>query len=295
MLSLDEARALDRLTIGHRATEPLAAASGMRRARTGGRGVEFHDFRRYRPGDDPRSIDWKVEARLRQLVVRVSRADGHLPLHVLLDVSGSMGLGEPVKLDAARKFAATLAYAAIHRRDPAGIGLFDSSARPGVVPGTGRLQLQRIYACLQSAAAGGRSNVSQALIDYAGATTSRGVVVVISDFFEPETPFAGLRYLLHTGFAPAVVQCVSPQELTPDFGGDFDVVDLVDAEDREGPVLSVDRAALDGYRRRLESEAAALAEFCAAHGIPYMRLSSAASFDQLLDGSIRAGLLGTHR
>jgi uncharacterized protein (DUF58 family) len=295
MLSPDEVRALDRLAIGHRSTEPLAAASGMRRARTGGRGVEFHDFRRYRPGDDPRSIDWKVEARLRQLVVRVSRADGHLPLHVLLDVSGSMGLGEPVKLDAARKFAATLAYAAIRRRDPAGVGLFDATARPGVPPGTGRLQLQRIYACLQSAGAGGRSNVGQALIDYAGTTPSRGVVVVVSDFFEPGTPFAGLRYLLHSGFAPAVVQCVSPQELAPDFGDGFDVVDLVDAEDREGPVLSVDRAALDDYRRRLESESVALAEFCAAHGIQYMRLSSAASFDRMLDACIRAGLLGAHR
>ena len=295
MLSLEEARALDRLAIGHRSTEPFAAASGMRRARTGGRGVEFHDFRRYRPGDDPRSIDWKVDARLRQLVVRVSRADGYLPVHLLVDVSGSMGLGEPVKLDAARKFAAALAYAAIHRRDPAGIALFDSTVRPGMLPGTGRVQLQRIYECLQSATAGGRSDVSRALIDYASGAATRGLVVVVSDFFEPGGPFAGLRYLLHSGFAPAVVHCVSPQELKPDFGADFDVVDLVDAEDRGGPVLSVDRAAVDDYGRRLEGESVALAEFCAAHGIPCMRLSSAASFDRVLDACIRAGLLGTHR
>ena len=295
MLSLEEARALDRLAIGHRLTEPFVAASGVRRARAGGRGVEFHDFRRYRPGDDPRSIDWKVEARLRQLVVRVSRADGHLPVHLLLDISGSMAVGSPGKLDAARKFAAALAYVAIHRRDPAGIALFDSTVRSSIPPAPGRMQLHRIYESLRSAGGEGRSDVGQALTDYANTVESRGLVVVVSDFFDPGRPFAGLLYLLHSGFTPVVVHCVSPEDVTPDFGTDFDFVDLVDAEDRRGRVLSIDSAAIEDYSRNLERESAALAEFCAAHGIVSMRLSSAAPYDRMLDACIRAGLLGTHR
>ena len=94
MLAPAEALMLDRLTFGG-AASALPATTGVRRARASGTGVEFHEYRRYQPGDDPRSIDWTVEARLRQLVVRVSRADGHLRLHVLIDTSASMSVGNP--------------------------------------------------------------------------------------------------------------------------------------------------------------------------------------------------------
>src|SRR6476469_10637513 len=94
MLSADEARQLDRLALG--SSSPAAAASsGLRNARARGAGLEFHDFRHYQPGDDLRSIDWNFEAGLRQLVVRVFRAEGQLQLHLLVDISQSMTTGSP--------------------------------------------------------------------------------------------------------------------------------------------------------------------------------------------------------
>src|SRR5690606_8903933 len=104
---------------GPRAAEP--APGGARRVRARGADLEFHEYRPYQSGDDPRSIDWNVEARLDHLVVRVSRAQGHVPLHVLVDVSASMGVGAVPKLDLARKVAAACLYVAIARRDPAGV------------------------------------------------------------------------------------------------------------------------------------------------------------------------------
>ena len=92
MLTPGEAVLLERLTFGGAVTA-LPTAAGVRRARGRGTGAEFHEYRRYQAGDDPRHVDWTVEARLRQLVVRVARADGHLRLHVLVDTSASMGVG----------------------------------------------------------------------------------------------------------------------------------------------------------------------------------------------------------
>src|SRR4029077_20098879 len=103
-------------------------ASGLRDAASRGRGIEFQDHRHYQPGDDPRSIDWTIDARLRQLVVRVYRSEAHVRLHVLVDVSRSMSLGSPTKLDFARKLAAALAYVSIGRGDAVGLTTFADRA-----------------------------------------------------------------------------------------------------------------------------------------------------------------------
>ena len=143
MFSAEEARVLNRLMLGAGPAAPTAATAAVRRARVRGAGLEFQEYRHYEPGDDPRSIDWTVEARLRQLVVRVARADGHVRLHVLLDASASMGVGEPDKWSCARGLGAALCYIAQERRDTAGLAVFDSGVRTYLPPAAGRAQLFR--------------------------------------------------------------------------------------------------------------------------------------------------------
>ena len=113
MLIAEEVRQLDRLTFGTFAGAPASTGTGARLAKGHGYGAELQDFRRYQPGDDPRSIDWTIHARLRQLVVRVFRAEAHLRIHLLVDRSGSMSVGTPTKLSCAARIAAEIA----HRRE----------------------------------------------------------------------------------------------------------------------------------------------------------------------------------
>ena len=89
-----------------------------------GRGIEFADFRRYRPGDDLRYIDWNIFARLDRLFLKLYASEEDLTLHVLLDVSASMDFGTPRKFDYARKLAAALAYIGLHSSDRVAIGVF---------------------------------------------------------------------------------------------------------------------------------------------------------------------------
>src|SRR5260221_7827140 len=148
MLTTDEVRQVDRLAFGSFAVSPAFHASNARVARARGYGVEFHDFRHYEPGDDPRSIDWTIHARLGQLVVRVFRADAHLRVHLLVDSSGSMAAGAPDKLSSARKIAAALGYIAAKQRDAVGVATFDTAIRNHLAPAVGRHQLMKIVEVL---------------------------------------------------------------------------------------------------------------------------------------------------
>jgi len=113
MLSTEEIRRLDRLSIRTASSASPSAAATLRQAAAAGHGLDFHDFRRYQPGDDPRRIDWTIAARHRQLVVRQFRAEGHVRVHLLVDVSRSMTLGRPSKLESSAKIAAALGYATV--------------------------------------------------------------------------------------------------------------------------------------------------------------------------------------
>ena len=291
MLSGEEARHLERLALGTSSASPAVTAAGLRHARARGQGLEFQDFRHYQPGDDPRTIDWTVDARLRQLVVRVYRAEGHVRLHVLIDTSASMTLGVPTKLACAAKIAAAFAYVAIERRDAVGVSTFDETVRESLAPTAGRPQLFKVLEILRRAEGQGRSDLRGALMDYGRAVRGPGLVLVCSDFFQSDAHLDGLRFLLHRGLTPAVVQVVAADEVDPDIAAE---IELADIEDPAAPVVVVDRAAVDEYRRRLGRVSADLEAFCRERGLPWMRVVSNTPFSGIVTGCVDAGLFTTH-
>lgn len=265
----------------------MASAAGLRRARTRGAGLEFQEYRHYQPGDDPRSIDWGVEARLDQLVVRVSRADGDLRVHLLVDVSASMGLGVPSKLACATTAAAALSYVAIERRDAVGVTTFSRSLDSVAKPSAGRGQLFRSLEQLSTLSPRGTSNLDDALLRCGAAFQGPGLVVVLSDFFMPAAGVNGLHYLLHRGLTPALVQILAPEERHPAVDDD---TELIDVEDEGGTPLLVDASALATYHRNLARHEEALRGFCAAQRVPWIRLTSDAPFRSIVASVQAAGL-----
>jgi uncharacterized protein (DUF58 family) len=285
MLAPHEARLLDRLSLGGGAAAAVAAAAGLRRARTRGAGLEFHEYRHYQPGDDPRLIDWTVEARLDQLVVRVARAEGDLRLHVLIDASASMSIGTPSKLACAAKIAAALCYVAVERRDAAGVSTFTRTIESFMPPASGRGQLFRALESLRTLTPHGASDLDAALQHYGAAVPGPGLVVILSDFFVPGGGLHGLRYLVHRGLTPAILQVISPEEVAPILE---DESELVDIEDAGGTPMLVDGTAVRAYQAALAEHAATLRGFCADLRLPWVQLDSSASF-----GSLLAAIEGT--
>ena len=288
MLSTHETRQLDRLTLAG-AASPLPNASGSRLARARGFGTEFHDFRHYQPGDDPRAIEWSVYARLGHLVLRTYRADARLRLHLLLDSSASMSAGEPDKLSCARKLAALLAYVAVRERDAVGLTTFDGRLRASIRSAAGRPQLMRVMTALEGISPGGRSSLTRALVDFATVTNGPGLVVIVSDFLDPAGAWEGLHYLLHRGLTPAVVQVLAPDELEPRIDDD---IDLGDVEQPDAPRLTVTASAVPAYIERLTALTAELGEFCVTRGLPWLPLQSSAPFSDIVEACRHARLLG---
>src|SRR6185312_5105529 len=185
MLSAQETRQLDRLTIHGASNASPAASTNLRRAAAAGHGLDFHDFRHYQPGDDPRRIDWTIAARHRQLVVRQFRAEGHIRVHVLVDISRSMTLGRPAKMACAMKLASALSYIAAHHGDAVGVATFDRRLTSHVPAATGRPHLFRVLETLEEAVEGGESDIDRVLQSYGGIAAGPGLAVVLSDFLQP--------------------------------------------------------------------------------------------------------------
>ncbi len=287
MLTADEARQLDRLGLATPIGALAATASGLHRARARGYGLEFHDYRAYQPGDELRSIDWTIDARLRQLVVRVFQTAGQLRLHLLVDISRSMTAGDPPKLACARKLAAALCYTAVVKRDAVGVATFDDTIRTHVPPASGRRQIFRVFEALGGATGVRASNIDRALLDYGSAVRGPGLVVICSDFFQPDSRLEGLKYLVYRGLVPVVVQVVADHELQPAIADETELVDL----ENPAAVLVVDDAAVDAYRAGMKALRDRLADFCASLGTPFLQIRSSLPYDALLDSCRHAGLL----
>ena len=288
VLNAGETSLLERLTLGADPSTIRPSAGGLRRTRTRGPGTEFHEYRPYQPCDDLRTIDWSVEARLHQLVVRVPRAQGQLRLHVLLDVSASMGLGTPSKLACAARAAAALCYVAARHRDAAGVSTFRDRVSSYMPPADGRAQLLRTLEMLGTLAPSGESRIDRALEHYAAAATGPGVAVVLSDYFEPGSGVRGLQYLMHRGLTPAVLQVVAREELSPELMSD---TELVDVEQPDAERLAVDEGVIAAYRTQLALHEASLRDFCAAHKCPWGRLVSDMSFRQIIGALETSGVV----
>ena len=287
MLTAEDVRRLERLAL---TASPTAHAGGSRQAGTRGSGLEFQDYRSYEPGDDPRWIDWTVEARLRHLVVRVTEAEGHLPLRVLLDASGSMAIGSPPKLAAAARLAAAFCYVAAARRDPLGVALLGDGVREHLPAAAGRAQLFRAIEILRHARAGGSSALGRCLERYGGALGGPGLTVVLSDYLDG-SDLVGLRYLLYRRQLPVVVQVLAPEDVEPGLAA---ITELTDAEHPGAVPLVVEPAAEPAYRRQIAQVTLTLSRFCQSNAIPFVQILSSQPFDHMIAACVRAGVLEQH-
>jgi uncharacterized protein (DUF58 family) len=150
-----------------------------------GRGIEFEDVRPYEPGDDVRSIDWKVTARAGKPFVKRFVEERDLTVHFLVDVSASSRFGSRAedKLAAATWISGLLAHAAIRNHDRAGLILFSDEVVSHLPPAKGLNQVARILDLIQNHPVAGRGTDLREPLDFLmHVTRRRGVVFLISDF-----------------------------------------------------------------------------------------------------------------
>lgn len=242
--------------------------SGMHRSAARGSSVEFAEYRKYSPGDDPRFLDWRIFAKTDRFYIREFEADTNLRCYIVIDTSGSMRFGTETlrRIDRAKSIAATLAHILINQGDAVGLCSIGASAPSDIPPRRAAKHLRVIYNRLAALEAINCNALVSGLHQLAERIKQRSLVIVISDFFE-EVPlllesFKHLRFKKHD---VALFHLLAPKELTFDFDSP---VNFIDTE--TGASLATDPQLLrDSYLDSLEEYLRELKIGCAKFSIDY--------------------------
>ena len=152
-----------------------------------GQGMEFQEVRQYYPGDDIRSIDWNVTARVGEPFVKKFVEERELTVMLVVDISGSHSFGSTpqLKKDLAAEIAAVLAFSAIRNNDRVGLILFSDDVERYVPPRKGTAHVLRVIReVLYFQPQRVKTSMVPALDFLNHITTRRSVTFLIGDFLD---------------------------------------------------------------------------------------------------------------
>lgn len=161
------------------------ALAGQFRSAFKGRGMEFEEVRPYQYGDDVRSIDWNVSARMGSPHIKMFREERELTVLLAVDLSGSLGFGSrgQLKRELVAEIAATIAFSAIRSNDRVGMVCFTDQVELVVPPRKGPRHVLRIVRDLLAFQPAHRgTDVARAVEEANRLLSRRAVVFVVSDF-----------------------------------------------------------------------------------------------------------------
>ena len=154
-----------------------------------GRGMNFEEVREYAAGDEIRSIDWNVTARMNAPYVKKFTEERELTVMLVVDVSasGTFGSVELSKRELAAEVASILAFSAINNNDKVGLLLFSDDVELYIPPKKGRLHTLRLIREMLYFQPKGRGTNLAGALDYLNRVISRrAVLFLISDFIAPD-------------------------------------------------------------------------------------------------------------
>jgi uncharacterized protein (DUF58 family) len=231
-----------------------------------GRGMEFSEVRTYMPGDDIRSIDWNVTARMGGPYVKKYVEERELTVMLVVDASssGSFGSIKQFKDEIAVELCALLAFSAIKNNDRVGLIIFTSEVEKYIPPKKGKNHVLRVIReLLYFKPSHKGTKIAEALAYLNRVQRKKAVVFCVSDFldsgFEAPLRVAAQRHDL------VAITIVDPRELAlPNVG-------LIELEDPEtGRTMLVDtrsKAVRDSFHREAMRRKEALRSFFKTHGI----------------------------
>jgi uncharacterized protein (DUF58 family) len=247
--------------------------SGLHRSPFTGFSTEFAEYRQYMPGDDLRYLDWKLLGRTDRYYIKKYRADTNAQLHILIDASASMRYTTTgvTKLQYAQFLGSSLAYLANKQQDAVGLIAFDHEIRAHVPPHNRIGHMRTVFGRIEQLEAGNETRLSEMLHLAAERITRRGVIVVISDFYdEPEAIVKALQHLRFKGNDLIVFHVLDKNETDFEF---TEPVLLEDSETEEQIHVLPDILA-DGYRNAVREHIERLREAAAQNKIDYELLTT---------------------
>ena len=221
-----------------------------------GHGMEFEDVREYQPGDEVRSIDWNVTARMGRPFIKRFVEERELTVLFMVDLSGSGSFGSTTqtKNEIAAELCALLAFSAIKNNDKVGLLVFTDVVELFIPPKKGLTHVLRLIRELLSFTPrrDAQTNIQEALAYLGKVLRKKAILFLVSDFLE--TDFEKEMRIMAKRHDLIAVSVTDPREVAmPNVG----LLELEDAE--TGELILIDTGD-PAVRRRFEKHGAEDAE-----------------------------------
>ena len=258
--------------------------TGLHKSRRRGGGLVFAEHRDYRPGDDPRTIDWRAFARSDHHRVKRFEHEAQLRAILALDLSGSMAYGGPSVIDTKAGFAATLlgatAEVLLRQGDAAGVALFHAQVARWLPPRGGHAHARALLEVLAtSPLAGARTNLGVTFDELGDRAGRHGAVVIASDFLDlSDDALRGLGRLSARGHRVYVLHVLHGDELALPFAEPLRFV----GTEGEPPLDADPRLLREGYLRELTAFRARIRSACSGAGARYVLASMERPLHEIL-------------
>lgn len=256
-----------------------SSAKGEHPSSRRGFSLEFSDYRRYQEGDDLRYVDWNIYRRLGRLWLKLFAAEEEMNIYLLLDTSGSMAEGAPPKIEYAKRVAAALGYIGLKNLDRVGGASFSSKLLLPLTPGRGKRQILTLFNFLERLSCQGQTNLRASAQTFSSLFSRPGLVVLISDLFDPQGWRAGLEELTQQRHQLLVIHVLDEGELKVEALGD---VSLADVESGREKRLFLDQELTRRFREEIENYLAEIESFCRRREMDYLRTTTRTPFEDFV-------------
>jgi uncharacterized protein (DUF58 family) len=201
---------------------------GLHQSPFRGLSIEFTEYRRYQPGDEPRKIDWKAYARSDKYYIKEFEDETNLDAYIILDASASMGFGTTTftKWQYGSIIASSLAYILQGQKDGIGLVVLDETVRLEMQPKNTRGHLIQVIGALENTKPSRKTRLAEVLHQAAGKINRKSMVLVISDLLDDTDEVVNaLRHLQFGGNDVVVFQTLDEAELRFSFEGPTHFID----------------------------------------------------------------------
>ena len=239
-----------------------------------GRGIEFAEIREFQEGDEVRSIDWNVSARLGSPYIKLFTEEREQNVFFLVDrsASGQFGSGEMTKAEYTAEVAAVLAFSATLNKDRVGLLLFSDQEELQLDPARGHRHVLRIIRELLAFEPKSQKTDLAAGIEHLLKTTlKRSIVFILSDLITPE--FDKPLRALSRKHEVILLHVTDPIERSLPNIPALSISDL-----ETGEVTRLRRKDAQSLASRTSEDASVLGKKCLRAGVDYVPLDTAVDY-----------------
>ena len=256
---------------------------GIHRSRHRGTSIEFSEHKPYAPGDEIRLIDWKLYAKTDRYFIKQFEDETRIRAYLLLDASGSMAYPPEKKLlnkfEYGQILALALSWLLLRQGDEVGAGMISQGELLWVPARSGERHFLALCQLFAQNHPLGKTQLAKNLSELASRIPARSLLVLVSDFLEPQNQLEkSIKLLRHRGAELILFQILSPEELEFPFRG----LSWFEGLEAEGRILIDPHRLRKTYLKRLNRLRESLERLGAELEIDYQSISTAQDPVQIL-------------